>query len=345
MKIDIFDFVLPDENIAQFPVNPRDSSKLLVVQDGNFADKKVSDLVDYLDEGDIMVFNDTKVIPARIFGTRGQAKVEVTLFKRIFAETEHWYCLIKNSKRLKIGDIIEFNADFSAKVLEKKETGEVLLDFLDNSAVFMEKLACLGNIPLPPYIRNGHSNDKDKQDYQTVYAKHDGAIAAPTAGLHFTDELLGKIKNKGVEHVFVTLHVGGGTFLPVKVDDTDNHIMHAEYGIVSKEVADKINIAKAAGKKIISVGTTSLRLLESAVDKNGNLCEFADYTDIFITPGYDFKIPDILMTNFHLPKSTLFMLVSAFSGLPEMQQAYAHAIKENYRFYSYGDSSLLFRKK
>ncbi len=208
----------------------------------------------------------------------------------------------------------------------------------------MENMASVGNIPLPPYIRKGISDEKDKKDYQTVYAREQGAIAAPTAGLHFTPELLEKIKEKGVKVVFLTLHVGGGTFLPVKVDDTDEHIMHAEYGVITKEAAQIINDAKNNGKKVVAVGTTSLRLLESAADSNGNLKKFADSTDIFITPGYDFKIVDVLMTNFHLPKSTLFMLVSAFSGLDEMQKAYAHAIEHKYRFYSYGDSSLLFKK-
>ncbi len=345
MKIDIFDFELPISHIAQHPVFPRDSSKMLVIQDGGQQDKSVSDILEYLSCGDVMVFNDTKVIPARIFGTRGLAKCEVTLFKREPFQTERWECLIKNSKRLKEGDVISFSDDFSATVIEKKETGQVILDFRINTSEFMEKLAMCGNMPLPPYIRKGISSEQDKSDYQTVYAKEKGAIAAPTAGLHFTDELLEKIKEKGIKLVFVTLHVGGGTFLPVKVDDTDDHIMHSEYGTISKETADIINNAKESGNKVISVGTTSLRLLESAVLGTGQIQPFSDYTDIFITPGYEFKSVDILMTNFHLPKSTLFMLVSAFAGLDEMKQAYNYAIENNYRFYSYGDSSLLFKKR
>ncbi len=345
MKTDVFDFILPEERIAQHPVSPRDTSRMLVVNQHQQQDKKVTDLLDYLSSGDVMVFNNTKVIPARIFGKKGEAKIEVTLFKRLESGSETWECLIKNSKRLKPDDEIIFGEDFSAFVVEKKETGAVVLDFKTNSAKFMENLANCGNVPLPPYIRKGYGDEQDKKDYQTVYAKEKGAIASPTAGLHFTETLLQKIKDKGIELVFLTLHVGGGTFLPVKVEDTDDHIMHSEYGIISKESAQKINEAKVKGNKIISVGTTSLRLLESAVDANGQINEFNDYTDIFITPGYEFKSVDMLMTNFHLPKSTLFMLVSAFAGLDEMQSAYAHAIKNEYRFYSYGDSSLLFKKR
>ncbi len=346
MKTDIFDFVLPEECIAQHPVFPRDSSRLLVVQPNNMQDRKIKDLLDYLSDGDVIIFNDTKVIPARLFGKKGDAKIEVTLFKRLDqGQTERWECLVKNSKRLKQNSEIIFSDDFSAEVIEKKETGEVILDFKVNASVFMERVASVGNIPLPPYIRKGVSDEKDKQDYQTVYAKEKGAIAAPTAGLHFTPELLEQIKAKGIKQGFLTLHVGGGTFLPVKVDDTDEHVMHAEYGTISQDAADIINSAKANGKKIIAVGTTSLRLLESAADADGKLRKFSDYTDIFITPGYKFKIADVLMTNFHLPKSTLFMLVSAFSGLDEMQKAYSFAIDNKYRFYSYGDSSLLFKKE
>ncbi len=347
MKTDIFDFILPEENIAQQPVFPRDSSKLLVVGEGGHISNKVfTDLLDYLSAGDVLVFNDTKVIPARLFGNRGAAKIEVTLFKRLESySTECWECLVKNSKRLRDGDIIDFSEDFKGKVLEKKASGETIIDFAEKTSSFMEKLASIGKIPLPPYIRKGKSSEKDKQDYQTVYAEHEGAIAAPTAGLHFTSKLLEKIKAKGVKFVFLTLHVGGGTFLPVKVEDTDEHKMHSEYGIISQSSVDIINSAKEKGNKIISVGTTSLRLLESAVDNGGKLREYSDYTDIFITPGYEFKVVDILLTNFHLPKSTLFMLVSAFSGLSEMQKAYQCAIENNYRFYSYGDSSLLFKKR
>ena len=343
MKIDAFDFALPEGLIAQHPVFPRDSSKLLVVKDGVISNDISGNLADYVQTGDVIVFNDTKVIPARIIGKRGEAHIETTLFKRLDrGGNETWECLVKNAKRLRVGDVIELGSDFSANVLEKSD--KVVLEFNKNASDFMISLHTYGIMPLPPYIRKGHAEAEDNESYQTIYAKHKGAIAAPTAGLHFTPQLLERLKNKGVQFAYVTLHVGGGTFLPVKVEDTDDHVMHAEFGIIPQETADTINAAKGQGKRIISIGTTSLRLIEAASSNEGIVSEFRDYTDIFITPGYKFKTVDMLMTNFHLPKSTLFMLVSAFAGLEEMKAGYNQAINNGYRFYSYGDSSLLFKK-
>lgn len=355
MKVDIFDFDLPKDLIANQPVSPRDNSKLLdLSQDGLICDKHFYELPDLLQEGDVLVFNDTKVIPARLYGSHGKALVEVTLYHPI--DGTRWLAFIKNSKRLKNNDIIKFytdkisaqNSDFSALIEEKRGEDGVLISFDCSASELAGKLQTYGFMPLPPYIKRSRpSSDSmwykfnDDENYQTVYAKHEGAVAAPTAGLHFTEDVMKKIDAKGIKRVFITLHVGAGTFLPVKTEDTNDHKMHAEYGIISEDAANTINEAKQNGKRIIAVGTTSLRLLESAADNKGVLHPFNDETAIFITPGYKFKIIDMLITNFHLPKSTLFMLVSAVAGVDRMQNAYAHAIENKYRFYSYGDSSII----
>lgn len=354
MKVDIFNFALDKELIAKQPANPRDTSRLLDLSDENAVnDLHFYDLPKLLKAGDVMVFNDTKVIPARLYGKRGEALVEVTLYHP--DDGISWWSFIKNSKRLHVGDIICFYTDeisaeestFSAEVLQKDQEDGVLIRFnceADNLGKLLEQY---GSMPLPPYIKRDKplaglwNRYNDKEDYQTVYAKHEGAVAAPTAGLHFTDRLLKEIDAMGVKRVFLTLHVGAGTFLPVKTDDTDNHKMHAEYGIISPETCAVINEAKKQGRRIIAVGTTSVRLLESAADEDGILQPFCGETNIFITPGYKFKILDMIITNFHLPKSTLFMLICAIGGTERMQKAYQHAIAEKYRFYSYGDSCII----
>ncbi len=343
MRVDDFDFELPNERIADRPVTPREAAKMLVV-DGKCSDYTVGDLPSFLQAGDVLVFNDTKVIPARLRGVRRTANIEVTLHKNTGLDT--WHAFAKPAKKLKPGDLIEFADEFSAMVSQKLDGGEVVLAFNVGGPDLMEKLIAHGEIPLPPYISSIRKvDDQDLEDYQTVFAREEGAVAAPTAGLHFTPELLAVIDAKGVKRVATTLHVGAGTFLPVKVDDTDDHKMHAEYGEITKKAAQQINECRAKGGRIVSVGTTSLRLLESAADEQGVVHPFRGETDIFITPGYKFKVVDVLMTNFHLPKSTLFMLVSAFSGMDMMKAAYGHAIENKYRFYSYGDSSLLFPSK
>ena len=355
MKVDIFDYNLPRELIAATPANPRHSSRLLdLSEDNNMSDRKFADLPDILRPNDLLVCNNTKVIPARLYAQRGEALVEITLYHPVNGLT--WWSFIKNSKRLKENDIICFYNDtisaqessFSATILNKDEENGVLLKFNCSENELPSQLESFGYMPLPPYIKRDrpgkdsiwHKFD-DKENYQTIYAAKEGAVAAPTAGLHFTEDVLQKLKDKGVKQTFITLHVGAGTFLPVKTDNTEDHKMHAEYGIITKEAADIINQTKQTGGRIVAVGTTSLRLLESAADKFGVVHPFSDKTDIFITPGYKFKAIDMLITNFHLPKSTLFMLVSAVAGLDRMQSAYAHAIKEKYRFYSYGDSSII----
>lgn len=337
MKTDLFDFELPSGRIATQPVTPRDSARMMVVNGGAITDSCVAALADFFQKGDVIVFNNTRVIPARLRGKRGTASIEVTLHKII--DGNHWHAFAKPGKRLRIDDTVVFANGFTAVVKDKLESGEVKLEFTcDNLS---EQLRQHGSMPLPPYMKRD-ANTGDMHDYQTVYAKHDGAVAAPTAGLHFTNSLMDTLKKKGVQPVFITLHVGAGTFLPVKVDDTDAHKMHSEYAEISQEAVDIINAAKKAERRIIAVGTTSLRALESAAYENGILKSFTGDTDIFITPGYTFKIVDILITNFHLPRSTLFMLVSAFAGLDTMKKAYRHAIAENYRFYSYGDACLLY---
>lgn len=343
MKVDQFDFELPNELIALRPAPSRDGARLLVISGGTLKDKKVADLAEFINPGDLMVFNDTRVIPARLSGKRRNAKMELTLHMNMKGGI--WKAFAKPAKKLKPTDVIFFDGDLEACVLEKGEGGEVTIQFNYSGDRLRKALNRAGVMPLPPYIASQRPVDEqDELDYQTVYSKNDGAVAAPTAGLHFTEELLGTLKQKGVESAFVTLHVGAGTFLPVKVDDTDDHKMHEEYGEISEEVANQINETHVRGHKVIAVGTTSLRLLEAATNEQGITQPFADATDIFITPGYRFRAVDMLMTNFHLPKSTLFMLVSAFAGFENMKAAYEHAIESEYRFYSYGDSSLLVRE-
>ena len=354
MKVDIFDFDLDRSLIADKPANPRDTSKLLdLSEEDKITDRIFYELPDILHEGDVLVFNDTKVIPARLYGQRGEALVEVTLYHPV--DGIRWQSFIKNAKRLHIGDTVFFytneitakDSDFSAEVLEKNGEEGVLLKFNCDPKDLAHYLEKYGSMPLPPYIKrekptNGlWSKYNDKEDYQTVYAKHEGAVAAPTAGLHFTQRVLDALEKKGIKKVFLTLHVGAGTFLPVKVEDTKDHKMHAEYGIITPEACAVINEAKKNGNRIIAVGTTSLRLLESAADDKGVLHPFTGETDIFITPGYKFKIIDYIITNFHLPKSTLFMLICAIAGTERMQKAYHYAMEHKYRFYSYGDSSIL----
>ncbi len=345
MDLALFDFDLPKERIALRPVAPRDQAKLLVVTPDQkilLSDAHVYNLADYLSDKDVLVFNDTKVIPSRLFGKRGEAKVEATLHKQISPDT--WDAFVRPAKKYRIGDEINYGG-LKAIVLDKRDGGEVTLKFDVDQAEALEAIKQHGAMPLPPYIAGQRpADERDLEDYQTIYSKEEGAVAAPTAGLHFTPDLMDKLDEKGVQRAFVTLHVGAGTFLPVKVDNTDDHKMHFERGSISQQTADHLNRVRANGGKIVSVGTTSLRLLESAADDAGVIHPFEDETDIFIRPGYKFKAIDALMTNFHLPKSTLFMLVSAFSGLDEMRKAYDHAINHNYRFYSYGDSSLLFPK-
>ncbi len=354
MRVDIFDFNLDKNLIAKEPANPRDASRLLdLSEDDKIIDRYFYDLPHILRTGDVLVFNDTKVIPARLYGRRGMAEVEVTLYHP--EDGIKWHAFIKNSKRLHSEDVITFyNADimpemsdFKAKVLKKNGQDGVLLEFLCPIDALSKKLEEYGLMPLPPYIKREKpvtglwNKYNDKENYQTIYAKYEGAVAAPTAGLHFTEDVLKKLDEKGVTKVFLTLHVGAGTFLPVKTEDTKDHKMHAEYGIITPEACNIINQAKKEGKRIIAVGTTSVRLLESAADDKGVLHPFNGETSIFITPGYKFKIIDYTITNFHLPKSTLFMLICAIAGTKRMKNAYAHAVKERYRFYSYGDSSIL----
>ena len=344
MRTDIFNFDLPLELIANYPAEPRDSARLLYISGMSLMDKNILDLPDLLHPTDVLVFNDTKVIPARLYGMRGIAAIEMTLFKQINLST--WETLVKNARRLKIGDIVEFTSDFYATVLDKTEKGSVIVQFNVAGSDLFAMLHLVGTMPLPPYIkRNRGGKESDKSDYQTVYAKHEGAVAAPTAGLHFTKRLFDALEKKGIQKEFVTLHVGGGTFLPVKVKDTDNHHMHAEYGIIASEVAERLNAYKKEGRRIISVGTTSLRLLESASDDTGTIRPFSQETSIFITPGYKFKFVDGLFTNFHIPESTLFMLVCAFAGIDEMKNAYKHAVENKYRFFSYGDACLIEKTK
>ncbi|MDE3060601.1 MAG: tRNA preQ1(34) S-adenosylmethionine ribosyltransferase-isomerase QueA [Pseudomonadota bacterium] len=347
MRVDCFDFDLPDSLIAVHPVSPRDAARMLVVGD-HLQDKIIRDLPRFLRPGDVMVFNDTRVIPARLFGRRGEARVEVLLHKPSpclsrglesdsAIRRDLWQCFARPAKRLKSGDRIAFAEDFHAEVIEKQPSGEVVLAFGDG---LHEKLRRYGHMPLPPYITR-QDEIADRERYQTVYAREEGSVAAPTAGLHFTESLLAAIDVAGVRRAHVTLHIGGGTFLPVKAEDTADHIMHSEYAVVTPGAADIINRAREAGGRVIAVGTTSLRTLESAADNAGRIHPFASETNIFITPGYRFKAADLLLTNFHLPRSTLFMLTAAFSGLERMQAAYRHAIAQRYRFYSYGDACLL----
>ena len=339
MRVDLFDFHLPPERIALRPAAPRDSARMLVLNGGETSNHIVSDLPSLLRAGDCLVFNDTRVIPAQLTGKRGDATIGATLHKR--EGLRAWRAFIKNAKRVRKGDVIDFGADVSATASARAEDGSLLLSFHGDEPVEV-LLARAGTMPLPPYIASKRPTDeRDAEDYQTMFADEPGAVAAPTAALHFTPALMTALADAGITHETLTLHVGAGTFMPMKVDDTDAHQMHAEWGRIDAATAARLNAVRAAGGRIISVGTTSLRLIESACDADGTVQPFEGDTSIFITPGYTFKGIDGLMTNFHLPKSTLFMLVSALMERERMQSAYAHAIASDYRFYSYGDASLL----
>lgn len=356
MLLSEFDFHLPEDRIALRPASPRDAARLLVVGETGLEDRQVRDLAAYLNPGDALVFNDTKVIPARLAGVRTRdgaevIAVEATLHKRL--SPSRWTAFMKPGKRLKVGDRVAFGerddracllGALDAIVKDKGEGGEVTLAFDLSGPDLDLAIAERGHMPLPPYLAAKRAEDEqDRADYQTIYAREDGSVAAPTAGLHFTPDLLETLKAKGVSLHFVTLHVGAGTFLPVKTDVVEDHRMHPEYGEVSAATAAALNAVRVAGGRIVCVGTTSLRLLESAAREDRSLAAYAGETSIFITPGYRFRAADLLMTNFHLPRSTLFMLVCAFAGEARMKSAYAHAIQDGYRFYSYGDASLLRR--
>ena len=342
MRVDLFDFELPERLIAVRPAEPRDAARLLHVTPTALADHGVRDLPALLRRGDLLVFNDTRVIPAQLAGRRGEARIELTLHKR--EGPGRWRAFARPARRLKPGDEIRFAKGFSARVLWR-EGAEAELDFACDDAAFQAQLARHGSAPLPPYIRRqregGQADAQDEETYQTLYAREDGAVAAPTAGLHFTPGLFEALDRAGIERLFLTLHVGAGTFLPVSVDDTEDHRMHRENGRLSEDAAGRLNAVRAAGRRIVAVGTTSLRLLESAADERGRFSAFEADTDLFITPGYRFRAVDALMTNFHLPRSTLFMLVCALMGRERMQAAYRHAVAADYRFYSYGDAMLL----
>ena len=357
MRTDLFDFELPAASIALRPASPRDSARMLVVQpDGVLRDRLVSDLPDWLESGDQLVVNDTRVIAAQLRGRRigreTEPKIEATLIKRL--DGSRWQALVKPAKKLAPGDVVRFGNEgkvcllghLDAQVEHKGCDGEVTLSFSFHGPTLDQAIADLGSPPLPPYIASRRAPDeRDADDYQTMFASSEGAVAAPTAGLHFTPALEARVRARGIGIHRLTLHVGAGTFLPVKVEDTEGHKMHSEWGNLSAETAHALNAARAAGGRIVAVGTTSLRLLESATAEDGTIEPFSGDTAIFITPGYRFRAVDILLTNFHLPRSTLFMLVSAFSGLETMKRAYAHAIENGYRFYSYGDACVLFRDK
>ncbi|WP_298674738.1 tRNA preQ1(34) S-adenosylmethionine ribosyltransferase-isomerase QueA [uncultured Sphingomonas sp.] len=339
MNVDLFDFTLPAERIALRPASPRESARMLVVRGDGMRDRTVSDLPGELRAGDLLVFNDTRVIPAQLEGTRGAARIGATLHKR--EGPRRWRAFIRNAKRVRDGDTIDFGAGVSAMASERAADGSIALDFAGDEPVEL-LLERAGRMPLPPYIAAKRPTDaRDAEDYQTMFAREAGAVAAPTAALHFTPALIAALEAAGIGHTTLTLHVGAGTFLPVKADNTDDHVMHAEWGRIDQATADRLNATRARGGRVISVGTTSLRLIESAADADGIIHPFEGDTAIFITPGYRFRGIDGLVTNFHLPRSTLFMLVSALMGLDRMQAAYAHAIVNEYRFYSYGDASLL----
>jgi S-adenosylmethionine:tRNA ribosyltransferase-isomerase len=347
MRVDLFDFDLPRDRIATEPARPRDSARLLHIGKNELKDRFVSDLASLLNPGDLLVTNDTRVIPARLFGRRGTegGKVEVTLHKEL--APCRWASFARPAKRCKPGDRIDFGSGLEALVVER-DGPVVVLDFLVAPDLFFPLLDRVGVMPLPPYIKrdsgeNSEQSQDDKQDYQTIFAEKPGAVAAPTASLHFTENLLTALKERGIQTTRLTLHVGAGTFLPVVVDDTDDHSMHSEYCIMPEETADLINETHDRGNQVIAAGTTSLRTIESFAREDGKVIPGTKDTSIFITPGYQFRAVDRLLTNFHLPRSTLFMLVSAFSGIETMQNAYHHAIDNGYRFYSYGDASLLDR--
>jgi S-adenosylmethionine:tRNA ribosyltransferase-isomerase len=356
MKTDLFDFELPADRIALRPAVPRDAARLLVVKPGGTPElthRTVGDLPELLQPGDCLVVNDSRVIAARLSGLRigrggTEPTIEATLHKRL--DGSRWRAFVKPAKKLAVGDVLRFGTEgkvcflgqLDAEVSEKDEGGEITLSFSFHGPVLDQAIAERGDMPLPPYIASRRKPDeKDRADYQTLFAHAEGSVAAPTAGLHFTEGLVRRLRDRGIGLREVTLHVGAGTFLPVKADDTSGHKMHAEFGTVSPETAAKLNEARSKGGRIVAVGSTALRLLESAVGKDGRLGAFSGATSIFITPGYQFRAVDLMLTNFHLPRSTLFMLVAAFSGLESMKRAYAHAIRSGYRFYSYGDACLL----
>ena len=354
MRTAHFDFELPPGRIALRPASPRDSARLLVMRNGIFDDRKVRDLPELLEPGDQVVVNDTKVIPATLHGRRlgrggAEPAIEATLHQRL--DGSRWHAFAKPARKLEVGDVVRFGEEgkvcflgqLDATVEAKRKGGEVTLSFAFHGPVLDQAIEERGDMPLPPYIASRRPPDeRDRGDYQTLFACHEGSVAAPTAGLHFTDGLVGALTARGIGLHKVTLHVGAGTFLPVKAADTADHRMHAEHGSVSAATAQALNDARAAGGRIVAVGSTSLRLIETAADERGRLHPFEGETALFITPGYRFRAVDVLLTNFHLPRSTLFMLVAAFAGLDTMRRAYAHAIAANYRFYSYGDACLLF---
>ncbi len=356
MKVSDFDFELPEERIALRPAVPRDTARLLVVRPcglPELEERQVRDLPGLLARGDAVVVNETRVIPAALTGVRirggAHAHISFNLHRRV--DGSRWRAFARPAKRLEVGDLVRFGdaarvclmGELNATVVTKADAGEVELAFDRHGAFLDEAIAVIGDIPLPPYIASRRpADDSDRTAYQTVYARRDGAVAAPTAGLHFTEDLFARLAERGIARHSVTLHVGAGTFLPVTSDDTRDHRMHPEWGEISAETARALNETRSRGGRIVAVGTTSLRLLESAAAEDGTLHAFAGETDLFITPGCRFRAVEALMTNFHLPRSTLFMLVAAFSGLERMQRAYAHAIAAGYRFYSYGDASLLF---
>jgi S-adenosylmethionine:tRNA ribosyltransferase-isomerase len=357
MRTDLFDFELPADRIALRPVSPRDVARLLVVRPGQaaeFEDRGIRDVPELLNPGDALVFNDTKVIPARLNGRRighgEEPRIEATLVKRL--DGSRWQALVRPAKKLRIGDVVRFGDEgkvcflgqLDATVEGKGNDGAVTLAFAFHGPVLEQAIDERGDMPLPPYIAARRPPDeRDRADYQTMFARQEGSVAAPTAALHFTPDLVARLQARGIGIHFVTLHVGPGTFLPVKAEDTADHRMQAEAGVVSRETADALNAARCAGGRIVAVGSTSLRLLETAAEADGTLRAFAGETTLFITPGDRFRAVDAMVTNFHLPRSTLFMLVSAFAGLDVMQRAYAHAISSGYRFYSYGDACLLLR--
>ncbi|MEE8283998.1 MAG: tRNA preQ1(34) S-adenosylmethionine ribosyltransferase-isomerase QueA [Alphaproteobacteria bacterium] len=339
MKVSDFDFDLPRELIAARPMEPREAARLLEIGKG-LHDHHVSDLPQLLNPGDILVVNDTRVLPARLYGKRGQAGVEITLHKPLGAG--RWHAFAKGARKLKSGDVVTFGQGVAADILAKGEGGEVTLDFALPEAEVLSALERLGSTPLPPYIpRETGADAQDRTDYQTIFAKKPGAIAAPTAGFHFTEPLLHALTARGIGRATATLHVGAGTFLPVKVDAVADHRMHSEWGALDEATAEVINQARARGGRVVAVGTTVARLLETATDETGTIGAFEGETDIFIAPGYKFRAIDLLLTNYHLPRSTLFMLVSALAGLDVMKAAYAHAIAARHRFYSYGDCCLI----
>jgi S-adenosylmethionine:tRNA ribosyltransferase-isomerase len=345
MRLDDFDFDLPRGLIADHPSDPREAARLLVIPaSAGFRDRRIADLPKLLCPGDLLVFNDTKVIPARLEGRRGEATIGITLHRDLGGGA--WRAFAKGARRLKIGDNIVFAADFAADVAEKHLEGDVTLRFDLEGEAFHRELRRHGAMPLPPYIKRPRGGDaRDRADYQTIFARAEGAVAAPTAGLHFTPALLEALTKQGIGWTMLTLHVGPGTFLPVKTADPRDHKMHAEWGVLPPETAERIAVTQRAGGRIVAVGTTSLRLLESAAAENGEIRSFAGETRLFILPGYRFRAIDLLLTNFHLPRSTLLMLVAAFAGLDRIKSAYAHAVASGYRFFSYGDACLIERQK